>query len=86
MLDELTTQISNAPGNDSWTSGPMLVVIGLLALFGISVVVTVAIFAGDALATIGVVAAGLGGAVLGIIAVFVLLYNFIKILRELGFM
>jgi hypothetical protein len=83
MLDEILSQIEPA-GNASWTSGKLLAVIGILAMSGMMFTVGLTVLVPELVKTGGMVLLGLGGFLLGIIAVVVLLYNFYKMLREIG--
>lgn len=80
-IDELVSS-SEPAGNASWTSGKMLIIIAMFAVSGISLVVTLSVVFPDVLGQVGMVILGLGGFVIGLIAVFVLLWNFYKILRD----
>ena len=84
MIQELLNQ-TESPGNASWTSSKMLALIAIVAIFGMMFVVGLAVLAPEVVTTLGLAVLGIGGAVLSVIAVFVLLYQFNKILKETGF-
>lgn len=83
MIQEILNQ-TESPGNASWTSSKMLLLIAIVAMFGLGFVVLLAVLAPQVVKTLGLALVGLGGFLLGVIAIIVLLYNFFKMLREIG--
>lgn len=83
MIQEILNQTEPA-GNASWMSGKLLAVVASMAISLVAAVVAVAILIPDIATQIAMVVAGLIGTLIALIGVFVLLYNFFKILGELG--
>lgn len=83
MIQAILNQFET-PGNASWTSGKLLLLIALVAMFGLGCIVLLTVLFPSVVKTLGLAVIGLGGFLLGIIAVIVLLYQFIKMLREIG--
>lgn len=63
----------------------MLAVIAFLIVSAMTFTVGLAVLAPELVKTVGLAVVGLGGAVLSVIAVIVLLYQFNKILKQEGF-
>lgn len=84
MLQELINSTESA-GNASWTDGKMLGVVGGLTMVGLGFTILLAVLIPGAFKTVIFAALGIGGSILSLIAVFVLLYNFNKILKQEGF-
>jgi len=85
MLDRLIPQ-SNTAGQQSWTSGKTLIILSGLAMVGVGFLVLLAVVAPSVLKTVGFSLGGILGVALSVIADIVLLYNFYKMLRDLGFL
>lgn len=68
--------------NDPWMSGRIYIALTILALLFAVGIAGLAIIFPSAIQTIGTVAIGVGGVVLGGMAVTVLVWNFVKMLKE----
>lgn len=78
----MLTSNAQAPGNKSWKSGLTLLILALVVAVALLFITVLALLFPDLLGTVGMALVGLGGLSIGGIGVFVLLYNFYKILRD----